>query len=135
MALVKGEVALAKAKHAEAGEILERIAAGTNRAADKQFYRFLAATEYYKGGHYQRALTLAKKIQPASLAADVRSLFSKFMEDAKKRSSPNYEEQMRVILNKLQLAGKQKEMLVLFQNHPYLFAIERAQLIASMPVL
>jgi tetratricopeptide (TPR) repeat protein len=118
-ALGVGDTALARQKHAEAGAILERQMSAAYKGADKQLLRFLAATQYYRGGHYQKALELANKIQARLLRKDIRALLPQFLRDAKLRSSPGYETGVRKTLHKAWLGGEYQRALELFQEHPY----------------
>lgn len=120
MALVTGDVVLAKAKYAEAGDYLRRDIARLRKAPKKHLQQFLAATQYYKGGHYQRAYDMAKRIEARFLPDHVGELLSHFLKDAKARSAPDYEKQTRILLYKSWAAEKPAVVLALLQEHPYL---------------
>ncbi len=120
MALVTGDVVLAKAKYAEAGDYLRRDIARLRKAPEKHLQQFLAATQYYKGGHYQRAYDMAKRIEAKFLPHHVGELLDQFLKDAKARSAPDYEKRTRTLLYKSWAAEKPAEVLALLQDHPYL---------------
>jgi hypothetical protein len=90
MALATGDTALAQEKFAAAGDILLRNVGAVYKAMEKHLLRFLAATQFYKGGHYQRALELVEKIQARLLPKNVHDLLPPFLRDAKQRSLPGY---------------------------------------------
>jgi len=94
-ALVDGDLVLAKAKYAEAGDILRRDGDRLRKASEKHLQQFLAATQYYLGGHYRRAHDMAKKIEPRFLTPRVGALLPQFLRDTKARSAPDYERQVR----------------------------------------
>jgi tetratricopeptide (TPR) repeat protein len=121
MALATGDTALAREKFAAAGEILLRNMGAVYKAADKHLLRFLAATQFYKGGHYQRALDLSEKIQARLLPKNVRDLLPPFLRDVKHRSSSGYVVGIRQRLIQLWEGKRPNEILVLLQDHPYVF--------------
>ena len=121
IALVQGDVALAQAKYAGAGEILEREIRGIRKAADIQVQRFLAATQYYKGGHYRRGLELAGKIDARLLPKDIRLLLPPFLSDAKARATTGYAIGVRKRLYKLWVEEKFADALEMLRDHPYVF--------------
>ena len=119
MALVTGDVVLAKAKYAEAGDYLRRDIARLRKAPEKHLQQFLAATQYYKGGHYQRAYDMAKRIEARFLTDHVGELLSQFLKDAKARSSSDYVSRLRTSIGKFLAAEKYLEVLDLLREHPY----------------
>jgi tetratricopeptide (TPR) repeat protein len=114
-----GDTALARKKHTEAGEILERDMKAHHRGSEKQLLRFLAATQYYKGGHYQKAQELANKIDPGALSKKHRELLSQFLKDVKQRAAPDYEIRIQKMLRALWHQNKTQEALDVLKEHPY----------------
>src|SRR5262249_51582156 len=123
-ALGVGDTALARKKHAEAGAILERDMKA-HRGSDKQLLRFLAATQYYKGGDYQKAKELANKIDARALPKHVRGLLPQFLNDVKFRASPNYEIGVRKTLLALWLQNEHEKALDVLKEHPYVIPPDR----------
>ena len=121
MALATGDTALAQEKFAAAGDILLRNVGAVYKAMEKHLLRFLAATQFYKGGHYQRALELVEKIQARLLPKNVHDLLPPFLRDAKQRSLPGYAAGIRTRLIQLWEGKLPNEILVLLQEHPYVF--------------
>lgn len=80
-----GDTALARRKYAEAGAILERELKVRHGGSEKQLLRFLAATQYFKGGDYPKARELANKIDARVLPKNVRGLLPQFLKDVKLR--------------------------------------------------
>lgn len=119
LALVRGNTALAARKHDEAGQILEMRMNAVGRAREKHYLRFLAATQFYKGGHYQHAAELAEKIDPKLLDARARELLPPFLKDVRERSSPGYPGRMKAKMDTLWAAHDWKGVLDLLAEHQY----------------
>jgi tetratricopeptide (TPR) repeat protein len=119
-ALGVGDTALARQKYAEAGAILEREM-HAHGGSEKQLLRFLAATQYYKGGDYQKAQELANKIDARALPKNVRGLLPQFLKDVKQRVARGYARNAREVVRRLWLEGKPREAIQLLQDHPYIF--------------
>jgi tetratricopeptide (TPR) repeat protein len=117
-ALAAGDTERARARFAQAGVDLEgeMMAAGDDTS---HLLRFLAATQFYKGGHYRKALELAEKIEEAKLPASTRRLLPKFLHDVQSRASPDYEDRVREQLRALWAAENYKGIIELLQEHPY----------------
>lgn len=118
-ALGVGDTALARQKYAEAGAIIEQEMKVRHGGSEKQFLRFLAATQYYKGGDYQKAQELAKKIDARVLPKNVRGLLPQFLKDVKLRASPGYAAGVRKVLLGL-WQNRPAEALGVLQEHPYI---------------
>jgi tetratricopeptide (TPR) repeat protein len=118
-ALGVGDTALAQQKYAEAGEILLKELGGVYKQADKMLLRFLAATQFYKGGHYQRALEVCKKIETRLLPESVRGLFPPFLNDVKLRAAPGYAAGVDRTLTKAYTERDYRRVLDLLRDHPY----------------
>lgn len=118
-ALARGDTALAQQKRKEAGEILERRMKAVSRAREKHYLRFLAATQFYKGGLYQRASDLAEQIDPKLLDARARELLPPFLKDVRERSSPGYLGRMRAKMDVLWNSQDWKAVLELLAEHQY----------------
>lgn len=137
-ALGVGDTALARQKYAEAGAILERDMKAHDGGPEKQLLRFLAATQYYKGGDYQKAQELANKIDARALPKNVRGLLPQFLKDVKERVSPGYAAGIRQTLFSLWVATKPREAIAILQEHPYVLdtaalALFRATLCDQLP--
>jgi tetratricopeptide (TPR) repeat protein len=118
-ALASGDTPRAREKFAEAGAILEKSIGGARRQAEKHLLRFLAASQYYHGGNYRKALDLCKKIEQRLLPRETRPLFPQFLQDVRTRASAGYESRVR---RELQEHGRRKDharMLQALQEHPY----------------
>ncbi len=138
VALGVGDTALARQKYAEAGAILEREMKVRHGGGEKQFLRFLAATQYYKGGDYQKAQELAQKIDAGALPKNIRGLLPQFQKDVKLRAAPGYAASIRRTLHSLWLAHKPREAIAILQEHPYVLdatalALLRAELCDRLP--
>jgi hypothetical protein len=66
---------------------------------------FLAASQYYRGGHYQKALALARKVQQRMLPDEVARLFPAFWRDVQDRASPDYPTRSRAVADAVDSAG------------------------------
>ncbi|QJW95596.1 hypothetical protein FTUN_3146 [Frigoriglobus tundricola] len=118
-ALGVGDTVRARQKYAEAGAILEAEMKVRHGGGEKQLLRFLAATQYYKGGDYQKAQDLAHKIDARVLPKNVRGLLPQFLKDVKLRTSPGYVAGIRQTLLKLWQQKQPAESLAVLQEHPY----------------
>ncbi len=120
-ALGRGDTALARAKFVEAGDILLRDIAGAYKHSDKTLLRFLAATQYYKGGEYRRALELAKKIEARVLPQKTRGLLPQFLRDVEFRAAVDYQTRMKQTFAHLWLSNQHRQVLDLLKDHPYVY--------------
>jgi hypothetical protein len=117
-ALMNGDTTTAKQKYTEAGMILEGKLVGASRA-ERDMVRFLAASQFYYGGEYQKALKLAERVQEANLPDAVRQLFPTFFRSVKRRATPGYAQSTRNQLSKLWLGSDLEAVNRLLQEHPY----------------
>lgn len=124
-ALGEGDTSLARVKYAEAGAILERDMKARRGGSERQLFRFLAATQYYKGGDYQKAQELARKIDSGALPKNVRGLLPQFLKDVEFRASPNYEIGIRKTLLGLWQQKQPEKSLEVLQEHPYVIPPDR----------
>lgn len=120
-ALSSGETDRASEKYAQAGEALERSLAAARKSDDVHLLRFLAATHYYLGGHYQKALKLANRIEGRLLPSATRSLLPQFLADVRERASQGYKRRMREEFSRLWLAKEYRRILNLLKDHPYIY--------------
>jgi tetratricopeptide (TPR) repeat protein len=118
-ALGAGDTERARDWFAQAGENLEREMMAAMDDETKHLLRFLAATQFYKGGHYRRALALANKIKEANLPAPTRRLLPKFLQDVNDRASPDFEGRVKARLLTLWAAKDYTGIIELLQEHPY----------------
>ena len=119
MALVEGDLALARAKYAVAGDILWRGNGRPRDESEKHLRQFLAATQYYLGGDYQRAYGIAKLIEPEFLTPHVAGLLPRFLKDTKERSAPKYQDGIRKLLQNAYGAENAQDVISLLCEHPY----------------
>jgi tetratricopeptide (TPR) repeat protein len=118
-ALAAGDTERARDKFAQAGEHLEREMIAAKEGETKHLLRFLAATQFYKGGHYARALELVEKIKEAKLPYRTRRLLPEFLKDVKDRAAPEYETRVRNQLQTLWTAQDYGGIIELLQQHAY----------------
>jgi tetratricopeptide (TPR) repeat protein len=118
-ALGAGDTALARQKYAESGANLERDMKAHHGGSEKQLLRFLAATQYYKGGDYAKAQELANRIDVRALPKNVRGLLPQFLKDVKERAAPGYEIGIRRTLLGLWQQNDPAKSLAVLQEHPY----------------
>jgi hypothetical protein len=120
-ALDAGDTRRASDRFAQAGEILEAEMRAVKDNETEHLLRFLAATQFYKGGHYQRALELAEKIKASALPASTGHLLPNFKQDVKERASPAYEGRVRERLQQLWTARDYAGFIEMLKDHPYFF--------------
>jgi tetratricopeptide (TPR) repeat protein len=121
-ALASGDTPRAREKFAEAGAILEQQLPNARKQAEKHLVRFLAASQYYKGGDYQKALALCNKVEARLLPPQVRPLFPRFQQDVRSRSAPTYDSGVRRELLDLWRAKQYERILEVLQEHPYVLS-------------
>ncbi|MDY3557086.1 hypothetical protein R5W24_006273 [Gemmata sp. JC717] len=121
LALGSGETALAAEKYAQAGAAIERSWASARRSDARNLARFLAATQYYLGGHYGRALKLANRIEARLLPPETRPLLTPFMANVRARAAQGYASEMRQAFSRLWLAQDYKRLLNELKDHPYVY--------------
>lgn len=114
-----GDTRLARAKYAEAGALLEGECGRARKPEDQHLARFLAATQFYRGGHYLRSLSLTKQIRADFLPKGVASLLPGFLRDVEERASPEYESQIRSRILALGERDDYAGILGLLQEHPF----------------
>ena len=127
-----GYTTVAAQKYAEAGKELERNLAAARKAPDRHLLRFLAASQYYHGGHYQRAFNLSKHIEARFLSPGTRELLPKFLKDVQERSSPNYKERMRKSLSQLWFAKENEKVLNVLKDHQFIYEQEMLAFIRAV---
>jgi tetratricopeptide (TPR) repeat protein len=119
-ALAAGDMDRARTCFLEAGKLVEDRIDLFLKQPEKHLARFLAASQYYQGGHYHKALKLARKIDSGYLAPELRVAFQTFFRDVNERASPDYPDRMR----KLLLASWEKKdsgaILAIVKDHPYI---------------
>lgn len=120
-ALGRGDTERARGKFTEAGELLLREVAGEYKQSGKSLLRFLAATQFYKGGDYKRAHDLAKKIEARFLPEQCRNLLSDLVRDAASRATPDYTTRVRHTCLRLWQQGEYRQVVDLLKDHPYVF--------------
>jgi tetratricopeptide (TPR) repeat protein len=132
IALEAGDTARAGHLFKQAAKMLESSVSGQRRASERDLARFLAATHYYKGGAYDEAAKLCRKIQERLLPTYVRALYPPFLKDVKERSAPDYAEKTRsMVLNSYRSVIKTSDVsfcrrsLELLADHPFLFPQDR----------
>ncbi len=121
-ALSVGDTQRAREKYAEAGEILESEMRSIRDGETGQLVRFLAASQFYRGGHYRRALDLAEKIRESELPAGSRHLLPRFMRDVKDRATSDYEARVQERLQTLWTAKDYAGIIAALQEHPYVLS-------------
>lgn len=125
-ALCEGDTLLARQKYTEAGEILEAGSKHDLPAADKHLLRFLAASQYYHGGEYRRAATLAARINRGHLRPGHRPKLDQFRKDVEERADTGYAKRIREAVLGCWMRRQVDEAIRLLQDHPYVFG--RAEL-------
>ncbi len=120
-ALGIGDTVLAAEKYAQAGQALEKEAAGARKAPERNLLRFLAASQYFHGGDYKHALKISQRVEGPLLPAHIRPLFESFVRDATDRAREGYRGEIWNKLQTLASTGRPGEALELLKSHPYVF--------------
>jgi tetratricopeptide (TPR) repeat protein len=119
-ALGLGDTDRARACYLEAGKLIEASIANERKQSEKHLLRFLAASQYYHGGHYEKALALGRRIEARFLSGNARSLFPQFMKDATTRAKPDYVLTTRQTVARLWQRAEYQVVIEMFQQHPYI---------------
>jgi tetratricopeptide (TPR) repeat protein len=127
IALEAGDTPRARSLFQQAAEIMESGVAGLKKSSERDLARFLVATHYYKGGHYDRAAKVCERIQEKRLPSRARHIYPPFLKTVRERSAPDYAEQCaRILFGQKERVKKerdssaaQKVIEILIEN-PYL---------------
>jgi tetratricopeptide (TPR) repeat protein len=131
-ALRRGDTGEAKALFKQAGEVLEQAVQRTRKQSEKSLHRFLAATQYFKGGHYGKASSLCNKIQVNLLPDSVRELYRPFLKEVRRRAALNYLKELREEFLDYYSNGRYQEVLELLKSHPYAYTPTAAAFIRAV---
>jgi tetratricopeptide (TPR) repeat protein len=69
--------------------MLESIIADLKKPSERDFARFVAATHYYHGGHYEEAARVCEEIRVNRLPSRYRHRYPPFLKQVKERSAPS----------------------------------------------
>jgi tetratricopeptide (TPR) repeat protein len=120
VALDEGDTPRAQKLFKESAEKYGTAAASLEQPSQQELARFLAATQYYKGGCYPQALALCEKIRSERLPRRVRDFFAPFWQDVRERAAPDYRFKMRALLKKDIDEENYQNILDTFHRHPYI---------------
>ena len=121
-ALGLGDTALAAEKYGRAGRLLLADSRRPQKAAERHLMRFVAATQFYLGGHYGEALKHAKRVDASFLPNFAKPLLVTFLKDAGRRASPSYGRQMLEAVKALWAQRKYEALLDRLKDHPFVYA-------------
>lgn len=122
-ALAEGDTQLAGEQYKRSGELFEEQLQNLAKPTGANFnlVRFLAATSYYKGGHYDRAHRLCKLIHEFMLPTEVKPLWPQFRADVKSRVERDYTTGVRNKISLLGQLGEYEKVLEVLQQHPFVY--------------
>jgi tetratricopeptide (TPR) repeat protein len=118
-ALYDGDTEKARESFTQAAKFLNAEVSRHRKPAEKNFVRFLAASQYYLGGEYSEAQKIARKIEAKYLEVDARERFQRFRRDVDSRADEKYVATSRNALDKMFKHGKFEQMLAFLADHPY----------------
>lgn len=121
-ALGEGDTDRARELFTAAGDKLAKDVRNATKRPEKDRLRFLAASQYYQGGLYERARDMCRKIEERQLPDKVRHLFPDFRRDVNDRASPGYADGVRNRLRTLWEAHRVREIIHLLSEHPYVLS-------------
>lgn len=119
VALADGDTDRAREQFTRAGDLLKTSAESARQSGERNERLFLAASQYFHAGAYDRALRLSGRIQPHLLPAGSRPSYSRFLNEVRERARPGYAEQIRATLGKLHSADDDRGILEVLKAHPY----------------
>jgi tetratricopeptide (TPR) repeat protein len=121
-ALATGDTPEAQKFSVEAANL---FLAEMRRAEDEEsrhLLGFLAATQFYRGGHYVKAAQVAQGIAPAKLPANTQHMWLGFLRDVKDRAAADYVDRTRAEAVALFDAGAYEKVLALLAEHPFVYS-------------
>ena len=127
IAVQAGDTPRARPLFQQAAEMMESAVGDLKKPSERDLARFLVATHYYLGGHYDQAAKVCERIQEKRLPSRVRHLYPPFLKDVQERSAPDYADRYGEILfsqnehvrNEGDPSAAQKVIEILME-HPYL---------------
>jgi hypothetical protein len=93
-------------------------------AQEKNLLAFLAATQYFHGGHYSKAFKLASRIESKFLSIYHAQLLKDFLVDVRIRCQPDYSSKTKTRIANLFSEGSYSKALEITNENP--FAFDRA---------
>lgn len=123
-ALIEGETHLAREYHDRAGRVYERQVLNLRKRSDKDALRYLAATQYYLGGFYEKAQHLCRKIQADMLPNRFRGNYPDFVKAVSERAKPDYAQKIRERLGLHLQHQEYQQALELLKEHQYVIEDE-----------
>ena len=120
-ALGLGDTAQAAEKYGRAGRLLLAESRRHQKVDDRHMLRFLAASQFYQGGHYGEVLKVAKQVDASFLPNFAKPLLLSFLKDAVRRASPSYVPQMREGMAALWVQKKYEAALDRLKDHPFVY--------------
>ena len=100
IALQNGDTASCARLYHQAAEIIESAIVDLKKPSERDFARFVAATHYYLGGHYEKAAKVCEKIRESRLPASHRHLYPPFLKHVTARSASGYAARYRDRIDK-----------------------------------
>jgi hypothetical protein len=132
IALQNGDTANCGRLYHQAAEMIESAVSSLKRPSERDLARFLAATHYYLGGHYEKAARVCEEIRTSRLPASHRHLYPPFLKQVKERSAPGYaaryrnriDKALRQAVNEGDRSAAQKVIDIL-KDHQFLLPQDR----------
>jgi hypothetical protein len=132
IALQDGDTASCARLHHQAGEMIESAVSSLKKPSEKDLARFLAATQYYLGGHYEEAAKVCEMIRVSRLPASHRHLYPPFLKQVKERSAPGYaaryRDRIHTAFERAVNEGERsaaQEVIEIMKDHQFLLAQDR----------
>lgn len=119
-AILFGDTRQARELHEKAGRVYEADVLNRRKRSDKDALRYLAATQYYHGGLYDKALQLCRKIQANLLPNRYRKNYAEFLKAVHERAEQKYVEKMREQVKQHLRKGEYQQGLDLLKEHQYI---------------
>jgi tetratricopeptide (TPR) repeat protein len=128
IALEAGDTPRASTLYQQAAEMIESAISDLKKPSERDLARFLAATHYYHGGHYEKAAKVCEKIREDRLPSGVRHLYPSFLKLVRERSAPDYAARYREsVKESYRRATEQddgsaaRKVIEILMDHSYLF--------------
>jgi hypothetical protein len=118
-AYMDGDIPEASRLYKRAGDLLVECVPLQFKAGERDFIRVLAASNYFKGGHYRLALYQVERVKPERMKKEFRGTAIQFKEALKERMAPNYSKKIAKRIKALATERKYEAILTLLSEHPY----------------
>jgi hypothetical protein len=118
--LNRGDTVAAREHYTKAGEMLLNQASHAP-VGTRHYLKYLAATNFFRGGEYARAHSIAAKIKPLHLPSREQSAFQGFLSEVVSRSRLDYVQSTRNKIKSMTDSGRIHDAMNSLEDHRYIY--------------